>query len=135
MCLPSGWDEPLVDAATGRSVLPASLLTLALGDSCHHPSVKRGALGESWRHLSVVHAPFDRGEGKEVREEAEWVSGYDYGEDEFDRRFTYVHSGRWGGAQYGASRAKFSQPIPAGALPRGLRFLQYSLCPSLALPH
>ena len=112
LCLPYDWTEPLVDVVTGRSLLPDSLLALTLGDDSTNGT--------------VVHAALD-GEGGEESEE-EWDE--DIAVNEFYRTLP-VEAKAWKGLdwnvkQYSSSHGTFDQPIPPGALPRSLRFLQFA---------
>ena len=110
------WKEPLVDSESGRPLLPASLLALAIGSQSKYE-----------KRLTLAEAAFN-GSDQQRTEEA-----YDTqaeGEDsEFYRRIRPVHVERytnaaWNVHEYGDSVGVFNQLMPPGALPHALRFLQ-----------
>ena len=116
LCLPRKWNEPLIDHTTGQSVLPASLVALTMGDEGNlesGQSVAYAAFDGSNRQLEAENAE----EGKAEAEEEE---------SEFHRLIRPVDIEnsygwlRWGGILGG------NLLIPLGALPRSLRFLQFS---------
>ena len=115
--LPVDWNEPLLDAATGQSVLPASLVALTIGEA------PDGVEGQC-----VVHAAFNGGRDQQrdaVR--AEEGQGAAKGEGEFERLIRPVDVGEgteWSVLHYGSSSAAFDQLLSPGALPQSLRFLQ-----------
>ena len=114
MCLPKDWNESLIDGDSGRSVLPASLIALTFGQETEYPV--RG---------SIVHAAFDDSERRR-REEDEEEAGV---ERQFSRRVRRWERDNscdpWSVFEYTPSRGLFNQPLPPGALPHGLRFLQF----------
>ena len=113
LCLPADWDEPLVDSATGRSVLPATLVALTIGDE---QTMARGKC--------VAFAAFDGGHLPELESDGE-EDAAEEGKDEFHRRTRRVERGSGLHVlQYESCEGAFDQPIPPGALPRSLRFLQ-----------
>ena len=115
MCLPADWDEPLIDQETGQSLLPASLVALTIGQS---------------RGLSVAHAAFDDSGSEQEGENGEKEEHTDE-EADFYRRVRPVDTDghdegtAWDVLQFGACDGRFNLPIPPGALPSGLRFLQF----------
>ena len=134
LSLPAGWNEPLVDSQR-RPVLPQSLLVLSVGE------LNPGALSNSiTARPSIVHVALDGTDGErdsgELQTEAE-----DGGERAFYRRMRPLtghmsrgawtnmydaESNLWDVLRYGDCKGAFNQPIPPGALPRGLRFLQFN---------
>ena len=123
VCLPCKWNEPLLDAETGRSVLPASLIALTIGgvddtaEDLDHREERR----------CVAFAEFVDGGGWRGREEAEvWGDGDEqiercvrqWEEEEDDSCYT------WDLFEYASCIGHFNQLIPPGALPASLRYLQ-----------
>ena len=114
MCLPADWTEPLVDSESGRSLLPASLVALMLG------------LDHSVFLLnSVVYVDQD---SNRSRREVQWDGKEE--EKQLNERLERWQEmnccDMWEALGYGLSMGAFNQPIPPGALPHGLRFLQFS---------
>ncbi|MCJ1297169.1 hypothetical protein MMC34_008738 [Xylographa carneopallida] len=120
MSLPQDWNEPLLDGATGRSLLPASLMALSLGKDFGR---RKGT--------SAAYAALD---GSECAQSGETTrDGEGDGEvDEFWSRFRPVdttgqlHGTAWDVFQHGDVGGVFNLPLSPGALPRGLRMLQLS---------
>ena len=109
MCLPAKWNEPLVDDATGRAVLPASLVALALGGTSPYE-----------RYRSLANAPIDESGGNdesEQRYEESYRRVRPHGAPMF-------RAEPWQVLEYAVCMGAFNQPIPPGALPHGLRWLQ-----------
>ena len=123
MCLPRGWNRPLVDDSTGQSLLPLSLVCLAIGFDCGEENVAR----------SAAYAPLDGSADK--RHVAGTVTDSSGRQDRGseregdDREFWRLfRSMEWGSHiwHYSDCLGAFNKPIPPGALPHGLRFLQLS---------
>ena len=129
MSLARAWNEPLVDSATGQSLLPPSLVCLSFGSPAEEADFSR----------SAAYAPLD---GFVDSDCAQFVSPsrfderlpYDRGggdDWEFYRFIRLVESNQmrdtaWTVWQFAACSSEFNQPIPPGALPPGLRFLQFN---------
>ena len=115
MFLSKHWTEPLLDSASGRLRLPQSLVALTLGEDSDS--------------RTVVHAGLD---GSGSVEDDDEQKDDESCMAEFYRRVRHVgyEKGRqviaWDVLDYGNSKGAFNQPIPPGALPNGLRFLQFS---------
>ena len=113
LCLPKTWNAPLVDRKSGRSLLPASLLSLTLGSDP--------------LRQSIAYCPLDRDElqGEKLCDEEGRVV---YGEREVNdliRRWEEAGTcDTWDLRPYGGRAGIFNLPIPPGALPHSLRFLQ-----------
>ena len=122
MCLPYRWNEPLVDAETGRSVLPASLIALSMGgaDTTRNYSQREG-------RRSVAFAEFIKGSDWRGREEAQvWGDGEQH-IDRCVRRWEREEDDScytWYLFEYAPCIGDFNQPFPPGALPPSLRFLK-----------
>ena len=124
MCLPASWKEGLIDSETGQSCLPPSLVALSLGQDSvleEHRIDRR----------SVVYAPFD-GSDQQWSED-EWQ----YGEEErqLERRIESWERDNecntwsnklWNVFEYASRRGYFNRPLPPGALPRGLRYVEFN---------
>ena len=115
MCLPRDWTEPLVDRETRRPVLPASLIALSLGAG--QPADSRSLV---W--------PASDGCGSMGRvvdgEEPDTASSLDARLRRWERDNC---CDTWADVfEHGVSQGRFNQPIPPGALPHGLRFLECS---------
>ena len=118
LCLPREWNEPLIDRTTGRSLLPASLVALTMGEEPSGPMDKK-----------MMHAAFTGGEAEEaeVEDDGGWA---EYG----DRRLTRLvrqweetnSCSTWKQSPYGGGAGFFDKPIPPGALPRSLRCLHFN---------
>ena len=111
MCLPRDWNEPLVDASTGRPVLPPSLLALVLGQNSTEDERR-----------PVAYVPSNESIDDEESEQCHEVSY---------RRVRphgapMLRSWPWDVLRYSGCVGRFGQPIPPGALPHGLRFLQFN---------
>ena len=114
MCLPKEWNEPLVDVDSRRAVLPRSLLALSLGRD-----FPRGK-------PILVNAALD---GPEWQSDGE--KGNSGGElARLERRLQHWENIRsrdtWSELEFASCKGSYNQPIPPGALPHGLRFLQFS---------
>ena len=109
LCLPADWNEPLVDTASGRSVLPHSLLALSLGDDSTQSQTRSAA-----HALDSVDST-----GAQAEQWERQLAGQ-------LRRWEENNScDVWSVFQYGPSKGLFNQPIPPGTLPATLRFLQF----------
>ena len=112
MCLPVHWNKPLVDGKTGRLLLPGSLLALTLGGSVDFSK-------------TIAHAAFDGREQRIYEEE-----GQDGDEEMHIEQLTARWErdnccDTWSVHEYALVDGDFNQPLPPGALPHGLRFLQF----------
>ena len=121
------WTEPLLDSDSGRSILPASLLALCIGQQWDSDT-------ETWtlRDCAAT-AAFDGAERLEAEAAGEEKDGDRDDESYFRRRIRPVNGcfteadtdDSWNVAQFRRAGADlFNQPLPAGALPHGLRYLQ-----------
>ena len=111
MCLPVSWNEPLVDNVTGRSVLPASLLGLSLG--------------QVYSGDGIAHAAIDGSGQRGAREEEDGGDG-EWLQARLRRWEANDRCDSWTVASYGASDSYFNLPISPGTLPYGLRLLQFN---------
>ena len=122
LCLPKDWSEPLQDAETGQSLLPASLLAITIGESPSRTDL-------SAMHACAAYASFDDSDDEERggSVEAEGLAG---NEADFWRRIKPVNSiygedQSWTVEQYWPMHCLFNHPLPIGVLPRGLRLLHF----------
>jgi len=126
MCLPFRWDEPLVDSHSGHSLLPPSLIALLLGRETVYSTGK-----------SVVHAFFDGsgGRGSSSSRTGKRTEQTDRHMGDMLRIIASERGERidcaqsmelWSMCRHGEIEGRFNQPLPADALPHGLRFLQCS---------
>ena len=116
MSLPRRWKgEPLVDSESGRSWLPASLEALALGPE-KSDGKRRSMVYVTSCYCSHQHHVEDERQCTRqfIRLVRAWQSANGSSGTE------------WDAATYDICRGAFNQPIPPGALPRGLRFLQFN---------
>ena len=109
---------PLLDDATGRSRLPASLVSLWIGREWQVDSSN-----PQWR----AQAGADSEEEEEKEEEGtgdldEQSSAEDAERLEAERRIELVEA--WDVRKFNVTHGAFSQPLTPGALPHGLRYLQ-----------
>ena len=117
------WNEPLLDSKMGESVLPAPLLAPSLGE----------AYGAVTRRRTAANTPLD-GSWTEVSDELRLAhTAHVWTGDESDRyrcvapRVNTVARGvdHFGDVpQWDECDGAFDRPLPAGALPHGLLFLQ-----------
>ena len=111
------WNESLIDSETGRSLLPASLVALTIGEE------------DGDERRLVAYAALDGSEGSVAEEQVDEEKSDDEGY--FHRRIRPVDAGTedagwesWDVLQYDDTDGEFAHPVPPGALPHGLRFLQ-----------
>ena len=111
MCLPEEWNEPLVDSESGRSVLPASLIALSLGgdDQTRLAYAAFDGSYQRWNDEEVEHSD---GKGHYDRLTRRWED-----EDGCDT---------WSLSSSADCDGLFNQLLPPGALPHGLRLLQFN---------
>ena len=122
--LPANWSRPL-HVNTGRSLLPVSLVVLTLG--ADEPGTEK-----SLERPSDPDAVWDSGAGWDTRPAvAQRVVGSESAADltDFYERVWPVEESlkqdmSWSVLPFRSRIGSFDRPIPAGALPRGLRFLQ-----------
>ena len=128
LCLPRKWDAALIDGRNGRPVLPASLKALMLGPDSASGSIDMRA---TWFSSAAYAALEDEDEGEEARQKEDEKEESE--EQRLIRTVEQCELGKWRvrpNSQcdqrfgYGPSNGRFNQPIPPGALPSGLRFLQ-----------
>ena len=127
MVLPRHWNEPLVDVV---SVLPRSLVCLAVGSAAEAADLRR----------SAAYAPLDGGVDSDSEElvaqpvvdarfPRDRQSERDGAEGEFYRLIhpvdaSEVNETAWRVWHFAPIFSEFNQPISPGALPHGLRYLQ-----------
>ena len=122
--LAESWQEPLVDSASGAPLLPASLLALALGST---PAFDGPLLRcAAWTALSG--AQRDESQKQQQGKTHEAISGDD-DEGTFHQLvrpvdLSNMRDRSFNIQDYGLCLGAFNQPLPRGALPHGLRFLQ-----------
>ena len=130
MSLSDKWNERLLDATTVRPLLPASLQALSLGQ--HDGLVMKRMLGRG-----AAYAALDGGEERHNESEGRGAEAAPEAgqEGEFRRLVRLVdaremdllrlHDVSWRVLRYAGCIGDFSQPLTPGALPHGLRFLQF----------
>ena len=112
MCFLRGWYGPLTDAVSGKSLLPSSLLALALG---WVPEKEEAT--SMFAHLATLTATGD------LWEEETNAGTSNNGSTLLQR--VQPHSS-WRIKPYSHAYGCHSLPIPLGAIPHGVRFLQLS---------
>ena len=133
LALPRHWNEPLVDADTGRPLLPPSLLALSMGAEVSYqeqPAIARRSL-EHYTHPAAMNELQVSGSRSGSGSADDSGNGSEAGEDDFERRIRPVNVEKyndtaWNVFEYGWCDGAFNQPIPPGALPHGLRCLEFN---------
>ena len=114
LCLPCDFNEPLLDGSTGRPLLPASLVALALGQA-EPDDWATSMMADMSRLLSLDSE--DEG-GRQQQQPADAEGEYEGLLRRVDARTS------WRLRPYCAVYSDYSLAIPPGALPAGLRCLQ-----------
>ena len=112
MRLPYSWTDVTIDGDSGRSTLPASLIALSLGQE----------ILDELRD-TLLYTP-----GRDSEDRADSAGDGCERERECCRWWEDYYDFAWSGFEYGCIEGAFNQPIPPGALPHGLRFLQFCSC-------
>ena len=116
MSLPGDWNESLADSESGQSLLPASLIALTLGPEDFIVFL----VG------TVVYAAFNGSD--RYRWEVQWDGKEETKQlnELFEHWQEKSSCDTWDIFQHCSGKGSFNQPIPPGALPHGLRFLQFN---------
>ena len=118
VCLSARWNEPLLDCDTGVPLLPASLAALTIGH------VVRTTMPAGCAADATLDGSWSAGRAERVESEAD-------SDSDFRRRIQAVDTlarddRTWNVPRWDASEGLFDRAIAPGALPHGLRFLQFN---------